>query len=177
MLYLWLAAYVAAVLLANIFLDTFIPLPLFGLLSVGTIFFAAVFTLRDRLHQHGLKPVLLAIVLALLVNTLYSHFFGTPVRFLIASFASILISEIAATVAFQKLKHRSWPIKALSSNAVGVPLDSTAFTLLAFWGVLGPATMVQIIFADVVAKFAIAALMIWQPRRRALSLLIKPKKA
>ena len=177
MLYLWLSAYVVAVLLANIFLDTFIPLPLFGLLSLGTVFFAAVFTLRDRLHQHGLRPVLSAIGLALLVNTLYSHAFGTPTRFLMASFASILISELAATVAFQRLKHRSWPIKALSSNAVGVPLDSAAFTLLAFWGVMGPAVMAQIIFADILAKFLIAAIMVWQPRRRALSYLNKPKKA
>ncbi|MBP6563314.1 MAG: VUT family protein, partial [Neisseriaceae bacterium] len=131
----------------------------------------------DRLHQHGLRPVLWAIGFALLVNTLYSHAFGTPTRFLIASFASILISELAATVAFQRLKHRSWPIKALSSNAVGVPLDSTAFTLLAFWGVMGPAVMAQIIFADILAKFLIAAVMVWQPRRRALSYLNKPKKA
>ncbi|MBP6115632.1 MAG: VUT family protein [Neisseriaceae bacterium] len=177
MLYLWLTAYVLAVLLANIFLDTFIPLPWFGLLSLGTVFFAAVFTLRDRLHQYGLRPVLWAIALALLVNTLYSHFFGTPTRFLIASFASILISELAATVTFQKLKHRSWPIKALCSNAVGVPLDSTAFTLLAFWGVLSPGIMTQIIFADVLAKFSIAAVMVWQPRRRAALLFNKPKKA
>lgn len=177
MLYIWLIAYVAAVLLANIFLDTFIPLPLFGLLSMGTVFFAAVFTLRDRLHQHGLRPVFLAIALALLVNTLYSHYFDTPLRFLIASFTSILIGELAATVAFQRLKHHSWPVKALSSNAVGVPIDSTAFTLLAFWGVLSPAIMLQIIFADVLAKLSIAAIMVWQPRRRAYALRNKFKKA
>lgn len=177
MLYLWLIAYVAAVLLANVFLDTFIPLPWFGLLSLGTVFFAAVFTLRDRLHQYGLRPVLIAIALALLVNTAYSHYFATPTRFLIASFAAILIGEIAATMAFQKLKNRTWAIKALCSNAVGVPLDSTAFTLLAFAGVLAPNIMVQIVFADVVAKFSIAALLVWQPRRRAASLLHKLKKA
>lgn len=177
MLYFWLIAYVVAVLLANIFLDTFIPLPWFGLLSLGTVFFAAVFTLRDRLHQHGLRPVLIAIILALVVNTAYSHYFGTPVRFLIASFASILIGELAATMAFQRLKHRSWPIKALCSNAVGVPLDSTAFTFLAFWGVLSLNTMSQIIFADVLAKFTLAAILIWQPRQRAALLFNKPKKA
>lgn len=177
MLYLWLTAYVLSVLLANIFLDTFIPLPWFGLLSVGTVFFAAVFTLRDRLHQHGLRPVLAAIALALSVNTLYSHYFGTPTRFLIASFASILIGEAAATMAFQKLKHRAWPVKALCSNAVGVPLDSTAFTLLAFWGVLSAGVMSQIIFADVLAKFTLAAIMVWQPRRRVTQYFNKPKKA
>src|SRR5690606_11575691 len=69
--FLWLAAYIGAVLLANVFLDAFIQLPGFGLFSVGSIFFAAVFTLRDRLHGYGLSTVFLGIGLALAVNVIY----------------------------------------------------------------------------------------------------------
>ncbi|UTA49971.1 hypothetical protein MSS93_09110 [Deinococcus radiodurans] len=48
--------YALSILLANITLNKFIQLPVFGLLSVGTIFFAAVFTLRDRIHRAGACP-------------------------------------------------------------------------------------------------------------------------
>ena len=59
---LLIALYALSILLANLTLNTFIPLPVYGLLSVGTIFFAAVFTLRDRIHRAGgLNAVYIAI--------------------------------------------------------------------------------------------------------------------
>ena len=157
--YLLISLYVLSILLANLTLNRFIPLPLYGQLSVGTIFFAAVFTLRDRIHRHGLPAVYLAIGLALIVNTLAALYTGTPWRFIGASFLAILVGELADTSVYQRLLHRSWWVRVLSSNAVSVPLDSVLFTLLAFFGDMTWNMIFQIIFADIVVKYLIAALL------------------
>lgn|GEM_PF-768491 len=159
----WLAAYVGAVLLANVFLDHFIPLPLFGLLSIGSIFFAAVFTLRDRLHGYGLPTVFLGIAVAVAVNTAYGVMADLNPRLLLASFASILLSELADTAVFQRLRRRRWHMRVIASNAISVPLDSIAFNLLAFAGAMGVFTVAQIVFADIVGKYMIAAAIAWLP--------------
>lgn len=157
--YLLMALYVLSILLANLTLSRFIALPIYGQLSVGTIFFAAVFTLRDRIHRHGLKAVYVAIGLALIVNTLAALYTGTPWRFVGASFLAILVGELADTGVYQSLLHRSWWVRVLSSNAVSVPLDSVLFTLLAFSGDMSWNMIFQIIFADIVVKYLIAALL------------------
>ncbi|KAA0890316.1 VUT family protein [Pusillimonas sp. ANT_WB101] len=159
----WLAAYVGSVLLANIFLDHFLPLPGFGLLSLGSVFFAAVFTLRDRLHGYGLSTVLLGIGLAVAVNTASGIVLGLNPRLLMASFASIMLSELADTAIFQRLRTHGWHTRVLASNAVSVPLDSLAFTLLAFAGAMTTFAMAQIVFADVLGKYVIAAAIAWLP--------------
>lgn len=153
------ALYALSILLANLTLNQFIPLPVFGLLSVGTIFFAAVFTLRDRIHRAGgLRAVYVAIALALLVNTGAAVLTDTPWRFVGASFLAILVGELADTAVYQRLLRQSWWTRVLASNAVSVPLDSVLFTLLAFYGDLSSRDIAQIIFADILAKYAIAAL-------------------
>lgn len=157
--YLLVALYVLSILLANLTLNRFIALPIYGQLSVGTIFFAAVFTLRDRIHRHGLKSVYVAIGLALIVNTLAALYTGTPWRFVGASFLAILVGELADTGVYQSLLHRSWWVRVLSSNAVSVPLDSVLFTLLAFLGDMSWNMIFQIIFADIVVKYLIAAVL------------------
>lgn len=160
------ALYALSILLANLTLNSFLPLPVFGLLSVGTVFFAAVFTLRDRIHHAGgLRAVYLAIALALLVNTLAAVLLGTPWRFVGASFLAILVGELADTAVYQRLIGKSWWTRVLASNAVSVPLDSVLFTLLAFWGDMSPRDIAQIIFADILAKYAIAALFALRVRR------------
>jgi len=162
--YLWLSAYVLAVLLANVFLDNFIPLPGFGLFSIGSIFFATVFTLRDRLHRYGLPTVMSGISLALLITTVYGHWVAQiPSRFLLASFTAIALSELADTAVFERLRQHPWHVKVLSSNAVSVPLDSSAFTLLAFAGMMSVYDIAQIIFADICGKYLIAAALAFVP--------------
>ncbi len=161
MVFIWTAFYVLAVLLANLTLNHFITLPGgFGLLSVGTLFFGAVFTLRDRLHVFGLKSVYLAIALALLVNFTAGWFLMSEepnrMRFLTASFIAILVSELTDTVIFQKMMQRTWLTRALTSNAVSIPLDTILFTLLAFYGIMSWNEMAQIVYADLIFKAVIA---------------------
>ncbi|MFC6276552.1 VUT family protein [Psittacicella hinzii] len=160
MKFIWIFGYVLSVLLANATLDAFIPLPLYGQLSVGTLFFAFIFTLRDRIHGYGIRYVFLAIALALIVTVVYSYIEQVPPRFIFASFLSIAAGELADTVIFQKLKRNNWLVRCLTSNIVSVPLDSFLFTFLAFYGMEDyPLSMLfQIIYADVVIKYLIAAI-------------------
>lgn len=156
---LLIAVYALSILAANLTLNKFIPLPVYGLLSVGTIFFAAVFTLRDRIHRAGgLPAVYIAIATALFVNTVVAALTGTPWRFIGASFLAILAGELADTAVYQSLIQRSWWTRVLASNAVSVPLDSVLFNILAFWGSMNGNQIAQIIFADILAKYLIAAL-------------------
>lgn len=149
-----MTVYVVCTLLANFTFDSFIALPLYGLLSVGTLFFGVTFTQRDRVHQYGRKNVYAMILFAAIANLLLSMYLGIPLRFLAAGFLAILIAETADTEVYGRLLARSWPLRVATSNAVSIPLDSTIFTLIAFAG--NPAfplgVMVEIIFADIVAK-------------------------
>lgn len=162
-----IALYIGSILLANLTLDDFIPLPGYGLLSIGTIFFAAIFTLRDRIHHAGgIRVVYAAIMLAVIVNTVMAVILGTPPRFVIASFLAILAGELVDTAVYHRLMHRSWALRVLGSNAVSVPLDSALFTILAFYGDLSGGEIAQIIFADIVVKYFISLLFLVRWRRR-----------
>ncbi|MBZ9751226.1 VUT family protein [Deinococcus sp. HMF7604] len=155
--------YALSILLANLTLNTFI-----GPLSVGTVFFAAVFTLRDRIHRAGgLNSVYIAIAAALIVNTTVALVTDTQWRFIGASFLGILLSELADTAVYQRLIQRSWWTRVLASNAVSVPLDSILFTLLAFWGDKSTGQIVSIIAADILVKYLIAALLAFRVGRAA----------
>lgn len=165
MRYIYLIAYVISIFVANLLIDKFIELPIYGMLSAGTIFFAFVFTLRDHLHRYGLRFALLGITLALIINTILSITFGIPIRFIIASFLAILLSELADTAVFERLKERSWALKVIASNAVSVPVDSIVMTLIAFLGVLTMSEMLAIIFADILAKYLIALTVIIRPEK------------
>lgn len=165
MRYIYLIAYIIAIFVANLLIDKFIELPFYGMLSAGTIFFAFVFTLRDHLHRYGMKFALLGIFLALIVNTSLSIIFEIPTRFIIASFLAILLSELADTAVFERLKARSWALKVLASNAVSVPVDSIVMTMIAFLGVLTMSDIMSIIFADILAKYLIALTIIIRPEK------------
>src|SRR5690625_1036018 len=128
------AVYVAATLLANFTLDSFIPLGDFFLVNVGTLFFGLTFTQRDRLHRYGRRAVYAMILLAASTNVLLAASLGTPLRFVAVSFITILLAEAADTEVYQRLLERRWLVRVASSNAVSAPLDTVLFTLLAFWG-------------------------------------------
>ncbi|GHA73991.1 hypothetical protein GCM10009007_13950 [Formosimonas limnophila] len=174
MLYIWTFLYVASVLFANLYLDHFIELGILGKLSWGTLFFALVFTLRDKLHQFGLRAVFIAIGLAVLTNILAAVYLNTPERFIAASFIAILVGELADTAMYQRLTRHSWLTRALSSNAISIPLDTLLFNLLAFYGDMTNTDIGKIIWADILFKTVIAgglafALNNWRQKRTSLA--------
>ncbi len=154
---LWAAVlvYVAATLLANFTLDSFLPLGGFFLLNVGTLFFGLTFTQRDRVHRFGRRAVYQMIFVAAIANVLLAASLGTPLRYVAVSFLTIVLSETADTEVYQRLLHRRWLVRVAGSNAVSAPLDTILFTLLAFWGepFATPAWMTQVIVTDVLVKY------------------------
>ncbi|MBI9082594.1 MAG: VUT family protein [Desulfobacterales bacterium] len=155
--------YIAAVLVANYTATWFIPLPVFGMVSVGTLVFGVTFTQRDRVHRFGRRSVYSMIFIAALGMVLESAFLDVPWRIIVASFIAIVLSETADTEVYQKLLHRSWIQRVTGSNLVSIPLDSLLFNVIAFAGVFEPTMLVAIIFGEIVAKFATGALVaLWR---------------
>lgn len=170
--YVWMVLYVASILVANITLNHFIELGVLGSLSVGTLFFGAVFTLRDKLHEFGLTTVYVSIALALLVNYVAAIYYDTPSRFLFASFFSVLVGELADTAVYQRFINKTWVTRALSSNAISIPLDTVLFAFLAFYGqnssfeflregALSLYEIMRIIWADLLFKTFIATALVF----------------
>lgn len=153
-----MSIYIIAVLAANYTATWFIPLPIFGMVSVGTLVFGITFTQRDRVHRFGRKPVYLMIFVAAMGMALESLFLGVDWRIISASFIAIVLSETADTEIYQKLLRRSWMQRVIGSNLVSIPLDSILFNLIAFAGVFAPGLLVAIIFGEIVTKFATGAL-------------------
>lgn len=150
------AVYIAATLLANFTLDSFLPLGSFFLVNVGTLFFGLTFTQRDRVHQHGRRAVYAVIVTAAFANVALAASLGTPLRYVAVSFLTILVAETADTEIYQRLLRRPWLARVAASNAVSAPLDTLLFTLLAFWGeeFATPGWLAQVIVTDVLVKYA-----------------------
>lgn len=165
-MYLSMGTYIAAVLAANYTATWFIPLPVFGMVSVGTLIFGVTFTQRDRVHRYGRGPVYMMIMMAALGMVLESFFLAVEWRIILASFIAIVLSEAADTEIYHKLLHRTWIQRVAGSNIVSIPLDSVLFNLVAFLGVFKPSMLVAIIFGEIVVKFTTGALAaLWRAPR------------
>ena len=60
----WAIIYISAVLVANYTAVWFLPLPVFGLVAIGTLIFGATFTARDYVHRLGRARVYLMIAIS-----------------------------------------------------------------------------------------------------------------
>lgn len=153
-MYRSISIYVIAVLIANYTATWFIPLPIFGMVSVGTLVFGITFTQRDRVHRFGRKPVYLMIFIAAIGMVLESTFLGVEWRIITASFIAIVLSETADTEVYQRLIKKPWMKRVIGSNLISIPLDSILFNIIAFYGVFQAGMLIAIIFGEIVAKFA-----------------------
>lgn len=167
--------YITAVLAANYTATWFMPLPVFGLVSVGTLIFGVTFTQRDRVHRYGRKAVYSMILIAALGMVMESLFLGVEWRIILASFIAIVLSEAVDTEIYHQLLHRSWLQRVTGSNLVSIPLDSALFNLIAFMGVFEPTMLVAIIFGEIAAKFTTGALAaLWRAPQEARRLPVSP---
>lgn len=156
--YLYATGYVASVVLANLTLHIFITLPVLGVFTFGTLFFAFTFTFRDRVHHLAKSKafVYATIGVTVIANIVAAYGTGTPWRFIIASFVAIALAETADTEIYHAIRHKTWLTRVLTSNAVAVPVDTAVFVLLAFYGNETTKILWQIFQNDVLWKFAIA---------------------
>lgn len=152
--------YIVCTLLANYTFDSFIPLPLYGLVNVGTLFFGVTFTQRDRVHGYGRKYAYLMIAIAALSNVVVALSLGTPLRYVAVGFLAIMLSEVADTEVYQRFIDRRWITRVATSNAVSIPIDTIVFTVLAFYGEAWatPAWMLEVIVTDMIVKLIVGFL-------------------
>jgi len=166
--YAYASGYVASVVAANLTLQYFITLPILGVFTFGTLFFAFTFTLRDRLHHVSNRRFVYATIgVTVIANIVAAYSTNTPWRFILASFVAIALSETADTEIYHKARNKSWLTRVLTSNAVSVPVDTAVFVLLAFYGNLNGKIMWQIFQNDVLWKFAIATVIALNISKRA----------
>jgi queuosine precursor transporter len=171
-------SYVAAQMLADI---ASLQIVLFAGLSfdAGTFIYPITFTLRDLAHKvMGVKNVRILIVAAAVINLFMAAFFWfvgrlspdpvagsselwglvlTPVwRITLASVAAEVVAEMLDTEAYRlwvtRVTRRYQWLRVLVSNAVSVPVDSAIFSFLAFYGVMPLASVLGILYANIIIK-------------------------
>lgn len=157
--------YIAAVLVAQYTAVWFIPLPIFGLVALGTLAFGATFTARDYVHRLGRLRVYLMIAVAILASMVLSLAGHVDWRIIAASVVAIGLSETADTEVYQRLLDRHWLVRVAGSNSVSIPLDSVVFNAVAFAGVFAWSVLAAIVFGEIVAKFITGALVaLWRSK-------------
>ncbi len=177
------ALYVASQVSANIMSTKIVMLPWMNLsVDGGTIIYPLTFTVRDFVHKtwgkHNARQL---VVVAALLNVLIAALFwivgklpADPTWGLQASYEQILmpigrivfasiiaqvIAELIDTEIFSFIyKRLNDVVGALSSNFVGLVVDSIVFSLIAFIGVLPASTVVSIIIANILIKTVVSFL-------------------
>lgn len=148
-------AYIAAILAANVTATWFV-----GSLSVGTLIFGAVFTLRDRLHAYGRRVVYGAICASAIASTLVAYFGGAEWRVILASVVALVLSETTDTEVYQRTAG-AWLRRVTWSNAASIPLDTMLFNAIAFLGVFSWSFLLAICVTDIVIKALSSGVMAW----------------
>jgi uncharacterized PurR-regulated membrane protein YhhQ (DUF165 family) len=160
---IWPIIYIIAVLVANYTAIWFVPLPVFGLIAIGTLLFGVTFTARDYAHSLGRPRVYLMILVAVLASSALAVAGNVPWRIVVASAIAIAVSELADTEVYQKLLAHRWLIRVLGSNAISIPLDTVLFNILAFVGVFDFGTIVSIVVGEIIVKFLVGGVVaLWR---------------
>lgn len=172
------SGYIAAQMMADI--ASLKIVMLFGYsMDAGTLIYPITFTLRDMIQKlAGRKVARLVIFTAAGINILMASLFwlvsilpadvsmGTqeafsavlaPVwRIVFASIVAEIVSELIDTEAYtfwvEKITKRYQWARVLFSNTLSVPIDSLAFSWLAFGGVLPAAIVWSIFVSNVIVK-------------------------
>jgi len=160
---IWSIIYLSAVLVANYTAIWFIPFPVFGMVSVGTLIFGATFTARDYVHKSGRKKVYAMIGLAIIASASLSIFGNVQWRVILASTVAVALSETVDTEVYQKLLEKPWLVRVSGSNAISIPSDSLLFNLIAFAGIFSPIMITSIVFGEIVTKYIVGSVVaLWR---------------
>lgn len=152
----WSIIYITAVLIANYTAIWFIPLPIFGLVSVGTLIFGITFTARDYVHKLGRSKVYIMILVSIVMSSVLSYLGQVDYRIILASGIAIGLSEFSDTEIYQKYLYKKWIIRVLYSNSVSIPIDTLLFNTIAFAGIFPLPILLSIMFGEIVVKFTVA---------------------
>jgi uncharacterized PurR-regulated membrane protein YhhQ (DUF165 family) len=159
-----LAAYVAAIALANLLLAEGIFVDLgFGLVAPAAVFaVGATFTLRDAVQSTlGYAAALAAIAGGGALSALFAP------RFALVSAVAFLAGELVDLAVYTPLRRRSWLVAVALSNTAGLLLDSWLFLTLAFGSLaLLPG---QVVGKALTTALAVVPAGLWQVWRGAVA--------
>jgi len=156
--YFYFVLYILCITVANLTVTNILALPFISL-SLGTVFFGFVFTLRDKLHAQGKKTVYFALFVAFLINFLLAIFQGVPLQIVIASNIALLLGEASDTEIFAAVKNK-WHVKSLISNSISVVIDSLLFNTIAFYGTELQSQILALCTGDIFIKYIFSGLLI-----------------
>jgi queuosine precursor transporter len=171
-------AYIAAQMLADV--GSLRIVMLFGMsIDAGTFVYPLTFTLRDMVHKTaGLKAARALIFMAAGINIVMALYFQfvaslpadmsvgaqsefaialSPVwRIVFASIVAEVIAELIDTEGYkfwiERVTNKYQWARVLFSNSLSVPLDSLAFSWIAFGGVLPTAVVWSIVLSNIIVK-------------------------
>lgn len=124
-----LTGYILTIFAANLAITLVGLVPVgFGLMAPAGVYFAGLaFTLRDAVQETlGRRWTVAAIIVGALISA------GLSAQLALASGIAFLVSELADFAVYTPLRQRSWLAAVVSSNTVGVVIDSALFLWLAF---------------------------------------------
>ena len=128
------AAYIAAIALANVLTAKYAPILLhldaqIIAIPIGTFAIGLTFFLRDFVQaRHGLRVAYAAIAAALLVNLALSIHYADLLAITLASAGAFAVSESMDTVVYSRVDGRMGP-RILISGLVSCPIDSAIFII------------------------------------------------
>jgi queuosine precursor transporter len=151
--YIYALIYIVVIAIANLTANNFLYQSPIITITLGTVIFSAVFTLRDKLHQFGKPIVYIAIILATIVSYFINVYTNTPSQIVLASVIALFLGELTDTEVFDRVKQKSWLVRSLYSNLASVPTDTILFNCIAFWGdPVMQALIPTLIVGDLVVK-------------------------
>jgi uncharacterized PurR-regulated membrane protein YhhQ (DUF165 family) len=132
--------------------------PLNDWVTWGTLTYPVAFLVTDLTNRaHGPESTRRVVYAGFACAVALSIWLATP-RIALASGTAFLVAQLCDIHVFNRLRHRSWWQAPLGSSAIAAILDTALFFSLAFYGTSVP--WVTLGLGDVVAKFAMAAIML-----------------
>ena len=135
-----------------------VQFPINDWLTWGALTFPVAFLVTDLTNRaYGPARTRRVVYVGFAIAVLLSYLL-VDARIALASGTAFLVSQLCDIFIFDRLRKRPWWQAPLGSSAIAATLDTALFFSLAFYGTMVP--WVTLGLGDVVAKFAMAAIML-----------------
>jgi uncharacterized PurR-regulated membrane protein YhhQ (DUF165 family) len=150
--------YILFVILANLTATTILD---FGFLSIslGTVIFSFIFTIKDKIQLLDKKQVYILIAVSSLISLIINILLKASIQIVFASVLAFSISNFIDALVFEKVK-KNIVTKSLVSNIFGVIFDTIIFNVLAFYNTDLQPIIFNLIITDVIIKIIFSSLII-----------------
>jgi len=124
----------------------------------GTLTYPVSFLVTDLTNRtFGAAKTRRVVYVGFAFAVALSYFLATP-RIACASGTAFLVAQLCDVYIFDRLRHRAWWQAPLGSSAIAAVFDTALFFSLAF--AMTPVPWVTLAIGDVLAKFAMAGIML-----------------